>query len=258
MIDLHTHILPGVDDGVETLDGALALVRRAREDGITTMVATPHRNPRMYSADRVDAERRLEVAREACRHAGLDVRILLGGESFMAPDLVEQVDSGLALTINGGRYLLIEWPYDQYAAYGEEIIFRLQAERRIVPIMAHAERYSFVSRNLRDLARLVHRGLLVQVTAASLLGEFGPEIQRVTERLLTSGLAHVIASDSRGVDHRPPMLSAARDRAAKLVGEARAQAMVTDVPRRIIDDEAIDVPPPTLARSKPFWAFWKS
>jgi len=257
VIDLHTHILPGVDDGAETLEDALAMARVAHDDGISTIVATPHRNPWSYRADRADAERRLEDVRQACRANGIEIRLLLGGEAYIAPDLADQVRGGLALTINGGRFLLVEWPYDQYPGYSEQVIFDLQV-RGIVPIVAHAERYRIVQRDPSYLARLIERGVLVQVTASSLLGEFGPEIQKVTETLVTCGLAHLIASDSHAVDRRPPVLSAARDRAAALIGEVRARAMVTDVPRHVIDDELVELPPPTLRKPQPFWAFWRS
>lgn len=257
MIDLHTHILPGVDDGAESLEDALAMARMAQNDGIAAVVATPHRNPWSYRADRADAERRLDEVREACRQGGIEIRLLLGGEAHIAPDLAEQVRNGLALTINDSRFLLVEWPYDQYPGYSEQVIFELRV-RGIVPIVAHAERYRIVRRDPNYLATLIERGVLVQVTAESLLGERGPEIRRVTEVLLTRGLAHVIASDSHGIDHRPPVLSPARDRAAELVGEARAWAMVAEVPRRVIDDESIELPPPKVVKPQPFWAFWRS
>lgn len=257
MIDLHTHILPGVDDGAATVDDALQMARIARDDGITTIVATPHRNPWSYRADRADAERRLEAVRAACGSQGIEVRLLLGGEAYMSPDLVEQVENGLALTINGGRFLLIEWPYEQYPAYSERVLFELQVHG-IVPIVAHAERYRIVRRDPYYLATLIERGILVQITASSLLGEFGPEIQKTTETLVAGHLAHVIASDSHGANRRPPSLSAARDRVAALIGEADAWAMVSDIPRQVVENQPIELPSPKLRKPQPFWAFWRS
>ncbi len=257
MIDLHSHIIPGVDDGAATVDDALEMARVARDDGITTVVATPHRNPWSYREDRVDAERRLEEVRLACRREGVELQLLLGGEAYISPDLVEQVESGLALTINGSRYLLIEWPYEHYPPYSERVLFELQVHG-IVPIIAHAERYRIIRRDPFYLVTLIERGVLVQVTASGLLGEFGPEIQRTTEMLVAGRLAHVIASDSHGVDRRPPRLSAARDRAVTLVGEPAARAMVSDIPRRIIENEPIELPAPKPRKPQPFWAFWRS
>lgn len=257
MVDLHSHILPGVDDGAPTLDDSLAMARVARDDGVATVVATPHRNPWAYREDRADAERRLDDVRAECSKEGIEINLLLGGEAHIAPDLVEQVRCGLALTINSGRFLLVEWPYDQYPEYSEQVIFDLQVHG-IVPIVAHAERYRFVRRDPNYLATLVERGVLIQVTASSLLGEFGPDTRKLTEILLTHGLAHVIASDSHAVDRRPPVLSAARDRATELVGEECARAMVVDVPSQVVDNRSIDLPPPKMFKPQPFWAFWRS
>jgi protein-tyrosine phosphatase len=257
LVDLHTHILPGVDDGAATLEDSLAMARMALADGITTIVATPHRNAWTYHAELADAQRRLAEVQQACDREGLTVRLLLGGEAYIAPDLADQVRDGLALTINGGRYLLVEWPFDEYPIYTERAIFDLQL-RGIVPVMAHAERYRAVQRDLHRLDPLVERGVPIQVTASSLLGEFGPVVQRTAEALLVHDLAHIIASDSHAVDRRAPVLSAGRAAAAALVGQDRARALVEETPQAIVDDRTIELPAPKRSTRKPFWAFWRS
>jgi protein-tyrosine phosphatase len=256
VIDLHTHILPGVDDGAQTLDDSVAMARVAVDDGITAVVATPHRNPWTYTAGVAEAERRLDEVRAACREAGLAIRLILGGEAYVAPDLAEQVRVGLALTINESRYLLVEWPFEQYPVYSEQAIFDLQV-RGIVPLMAHAERYRFLQRDVQKVRALVDRGILIQVTGSSLTGGHGPEPQKLAEALLTSGLAHVLASDAHSAELRPPILTPAYQRAIELVGEARARAMVTDAPEQIIDNRPVDLPPAKPPVQRPFWAFWR-
>jgi protein-tyrosine phosphatase len=256
LIDLHNHILPGVDDGATTLADALAMARVARADGITTVVATPHRSPWAYRADRADAERRLAEVATACVAEGIDLQLVLGSEAFVAPDLPEQVRTGLALTINAGHYLLVEWPYDQYPPYSEPVLFELQV-RGLHPVMAHAERYRVVQREPERLARLIERGLIVQVTASSLLGDAGPAIQRTAETLLQQGLAHLLATDSHSVAHRPPLLSLARERARVLVGDERAWALVRDVPAAIVADRPLSLPAPEPRKPRAFWALWK-
>jgi protein-tyrosine phosphatase len=197
------------------------------------------------------------LVREACQAAGCPVEILLGGESMIAPDLADQVRQGAALTINDSRYLLVEWPFETYPSFSDQVIFDLQV-RGIVPIVAHAERYAFVQRHAQALVPLVERGLVVQVTAGSLFGESGPDARRAAETLLRTNLAHLLASDSHGVDRRPPVLGPARTRAAELVGEARARALVEDVPRAIIENRPLALPAPKLMRDRPFWAFWRA
>jgi protein-tyrosine phosphatase len=257
LIDLHTHILPGVDDGAEDLASSVAMARMARADGISTIVATPHRNPWSYCAEPEHARQLLESVRDACRAADCDVEILLGAEAHIAPDLPDQLRQGIALTINASRYLLIEWPVDLWPSYTDHVIFDLQV-RGIVPIIAHAERYRVVQRDTRFLVPLVERGVVVQVTAGSLLGDAGPETRKVAETMLADNLAHLLASDSHSVIRRPPVLSAARARSRAIVGEERARAMVEAVPRAILDNRPLSLPAPNPSRSRPFWAFWRS
>ena len=257
MIDLHNHILPGVDDGAETVEDSLAMARMALDDGITTIVATPHRNSWTYHDPAADAHRRLNELKNRCEDAGCTVELLLGGEAYIAPDLAEQVKMGLALTIHGSRYLLVEWAIDQFPAYADQAIFDLRVQG-IVPIIAHAERYRAVQRNVDSLASLVRRGAMVQVTAASLTGYSGPGARRAAERILVANLGHVLATDSHSIERRPPTLATARVRAEELIGAERARSLVVDVPRKILDNESIDLPDPIERESRPFWAFWRS
>jgi protein-tyrosine phosphatase len=257
LIDLHNHIMPGVDDGAETIEDSLAMARMSFDDGITVVVATPHRNSWSYDAPPADAQRRLAELQERCREAGCDITLYLGGEAFVAPDLADQVKRGVALTINGSRYLLVEWAIDQFPAYADEAIFNLRVQG-IVPIIAHAERYRAVQRQVDSLTSLVRRGAMVQVTASSLTGEAGPNARRCAEQIILSNLGHILATDSHSVRHRLPILSAARARAEELIGPDRARSLVLDVPRLIIDNRPVELPEPIEPQSKPFWAFWRS
>jgi len=235
---------------------AVAMAQMASADGIRGIVATPHRHPRAYTAPRDDAERLLSEVRAASRESGLELEFYLGGEAYIAPDLVEQVQTGLALTINGGRYLLLEWPIREYPRFSEEIVFELQV-RGIVPIIAHAERYQFVHSDLSRLAAFVERGVLVQITAASLTGAAGRGYRKMAETLLTTGLAHLIATDSHNVDRRPPILSQARDRACELVGQERALAMVNLAPHLIVENQPVALPAVVTRPARAFWQLWK-
>jgi protein-tyrosine phosphatase len=257
LIDLHNHILPGVDDGAEAVADSLAMARMALDDGITTIVATPHRNSWTYHDPPADAHRRLAELKVHCQEAGCDVELFLGGEAFIAPDLAEQIRTGLALTINGSRYLLVEWGIDQFPAYADQAIFDLRVQG-IVPILAHAERYRAVQHNVESLASLVRRGAMVQVTAGSLTGESGAGARRAAEQILVANLGHVLATDSHSIRRRPPTLATARARAEELIGAERARALVVDVPRQIIDNRSIELPDPIELESRPFWAFWRS
>ncbi|HEX5166672.1 MAG TPA: CpsB/CapC family capsule biosynthesis tyrosine phosphatase [Thermomicrobiales bacterium] len=238
MIDLHTHILPGVDDGARDDAEALAMLAAAANDGITTVVATPHAHH--AGAERVlDGVDRLNAA---ARDAGTDITILPGHEARISAELATRHRDGALLTLNGTRWLLLEcvlfddWPLHLI----ERSVDRLLAAG-LRPVLAHAERYTFVQRHPDVLASLIGRGIPIQVNAGSLFLR-PDDIERVTaETLLRTRTAHVIASDAHNARYRPPALRAAYERAAEIAGEEYAGWMRA-VPQRVIAGDEVILP----------------
>lgn len=249
MIDIHTHLLPGVDDGAESVEEALDMARAAVADGTRQLFVTPHTAADAYRGDRADAEARVTSLREAIRAAGIPLELLWGSEALLTPDLPEQLNRKRAFTLNGSRYLLVELPSWAFPPYADEVLFALQL-KGLVPIIAHPERHPAIQRDHSILFRLVRRGLLTQMTAGSLLGIFGSAARRVAEAMLVHRLAHVIASDAHWFDTRRPVLSRAVQQAARWVGQEQAMAMVTSVPQKIVHNAEIEVPPPDPAGAK--------
>ncbi|MEJ5363559.1 MAG: CpsB/CapC family capsule biosynthesis tyrosine phosphatase [Desulfosoma sp.] len=246
MIDLHMHCLPGLDDGAADMAEALAMARTAVEDGVSAVAATPHWVPGLYENTRHRILAAVERFRGALDREGISLRVHAGAELHLDPSIPGALVEGKLLTLNDGlRYVLIELPGIFIPEHVEGFWFRLRA-LGFVPIAAHPERCITVVRKPDILASWVRSGLLVQATAASLSGRFGPEVRRLCERLLERGLVHVIASDSHGTVDRPPRLSEAREAAARIVGEEAARAMVEEVPRRILAGEEVD---PGLVRA---------
>ena len=254
MIDIHSHILPGIDDGAQTLDDSLAMAEVAASDGVRTIVATPHNVgwDASYNRQRIvslvaDLQAELDARR-------IGIELVPGVEAYIAPDLIEQLRAGRAFTLGGTRYLLLELPLSAYPIYTEQVIFELQVEG-IVPILAHPERNAVIQEDPNILFNLVQRGVLSQITAASLTGAFGPLARERALVFLEHNLAHVIASDAHGLSHRTPVLSGGVSEAAKVVGEERARAMVTAVPAAILRDEEIEIEPPREFHPQRRW-FW--
>lgn len=253
MIDIHTHILPGLDDGASNLDEALEMARVAVADGIAQLVATPH--SAWGAATEGNVREGVQALQAALDEAGIVLRVMRGVEVWLTPEVVAQQHAGRAFPINGGRYMLVELPPHQIPPYTEQSIFALQLAG-VTPILAHPERYSALEGNLNPLYELVNRGVLGQVTAGSLLGDFGPQAKQMAEIMLTHRLAHVIASDAHAARGRVPVLAMAAKRAAQLVGEEQARAMVTTVPESIVTGRAIEVPEPEPYRAKRHWLPW--
>ncbi len=212
MIDLHFHCLPGIDDGPETWDDAVALCRAAARDGVTKIIATPHvlRDP-WINDDPLERDRLIAKLNDLL---GGSPAILPGCEYWFSGEAVELLEEGARgplTTLNRSKYLLMEFSPGLVPPTAEGVVHELSV-MDVVPVIAHPERNLVFARDLARLAGLVERGAIVQVTAGSLLGGFGRPAQLAAEEMIRTGLAHVVASDSHGVGRRAPCMAAARDR----------------------------------------------
>jgi len=232
LVDLHAHIMPGVDDGPQTLEEALAMARAALADGVGQIVATPH--VRDSGLTREEFSRRLEDLRRALADHRVDVEVHPGAEVSLEPDIFRWLAEGLAWPIASTRYVLVELPFFAFPPYTDEVIFRLQVEG-YKPILAHPERNAFLAAKPERLQALVERGVLVQITAASVLGGFGAQAKSAAVAFLERGLVHVLASDAHSAAHRPPLLTEAAREAERIVGPG-AWSLVSANPAAILGD----------------------
>jgi len=230
MIDLHAHVLPGLDHGARDWDEALEMCRIAVDDGITTMAATPHVSE-TYPNSIEDILEAVGQLRQRLGDAGVPLEIIGGGDYHIRPEMAR----GDVLTLNeNGRYFLLEFPYHVIPPNSEGFV-EILLERGITPIVTHPERIATIHGRERRLEAMIENGALVQVTAGSLTGEFGPQCMRSAVRMLKSGWVHILASDAHWADERPPRLSLGVKAAASVVGEERARKLVVDNPRAIME-----------------------
>ncbi|MHB8834331.1 MAG: tyrosine-protein phosphatase [Candidatus Methylomirabilia bacterium] len=230
MIDLHTHILPGLDHGPGDWDEALEMCRIAVADGITAIAATPHvsevfpNSPQRIEAAAADLRRRLA-------DNGIPLTVHVGGDYHIRPDLAPPN----VLTLGGnGRYFLLEFPYQILPPRADAFIKTL-LDRGLLPIVTHPERTTSLQRDWRRLEPLVKAGALVQVTAGSLLGEFGPAATAAASRFLKKGWVHLLASDAHWVHERSLRLAEGCAAAARIVGESAARVLVDQNPGAILE-----------------------
>lgn len=252
MIDLHCHILPGVDDGAATLDDSVAMARVAVGDGTTTIVATPHGSDWVYKGNLDETRARIAGVQAELDRLGIGLELLPGLEVHAGPEMASAYARGEIFALNSSRYLMVEFPLQSVPLFAEQALFDLQL-KRIVPIIAHPERNQAIATRPELLWPLVERGMLVQITAGSLTGLFGSRTQEIAEMLVTRRVAHVIASDAHSAKWRTPELSAAVRRAAELIGEEAAREMVVDTPRAILRDEVVEVPTPLPPEQRRSW-----
>jgi len=243
VIDLHSHILPGLDDGAATLGDSRAIAEAAIADGIRVIAATPHVRAADYPTSPEQMEQLVDSLRRELREAAVPLELLPGGE--IAFDMLPELgDDDLGRFGLGGNpnYLLLETPYFGWPLELEDTFFQLQL-RGFTPVLAHPERNSEIQASPEHLAPLVERGTLVQLTAASLDGRLGRSPQKTALRLLELGLAHLLASDA----HAPTLRQIGMSAAARELGDdALAGWLTEEVPAAIIADRGI---PPRPARS---------
>ena len=236
MIDLHVHILPGLDDGPRRMEESVEMALAACRDGTRVIVATPHNRDVVQRSSVIAARDSVSRLRRELKKRSVPLTVIFGMENHLEMDTVEQADVGGAWPIEGTRFILIELPFEIYPFHTEETLQKL-LDMGLRPIVVHPERNEPIQRNTQLLAGLVSMGALVQITAGSLAGYLGQTARAVSEELLRSGLAHVIASDGHAPDgHRAPLLLPGVEAAARVVGERAARRMVEDIPLAIVED----------------------
>jgi protein-tyrosine phosphatase len=232
MIDSHCHILPNIDDGPQDVDESIEMARMASMDGVEKIIATPHITDNKYSSD--DISDRVDQFNHLLRQKKIPVQVYPGAEVAISLD-PEKLSE---YTINHTSYILIEFPHDHLPSFAGKMIDWLCA-KKLNPIIAHPERNYSIIRSPEVLLGLLNSNVYIQITAASLTGDFGRDIQYCAHFLLDSGKVDIIASDAHSKNFRPPLLSAAEAYAARRLGKEASQCLVCKNPEAIIKGEKI-------------------
>ncbi len=243
IIDIHCHILPGLDDGIESIEEAIKACAIAQKEGIEGIVATPHMREGFFDVSPAEARKSLSVLQERIAQHDITIDLFIGAEVHISDRLPDKVRNGSVLTLNDTKkYLLLELSYQQYPMEFEKLLFSLKVSG-ITPVLAHPERVKYFKDDMERVSRAVQLGALTQVTSSSILGHFGQDIRRYSLELAERGLMHIIASDSHDTDYRPPALIEASREMAKRIGERAAEAMIRDHPSAIVSGEELKIAP---------------
>lgn len=243
MIDIHHHCLPGVDDGPHEWDEAIEMCRMAADEGIETIVATPHV---LRGRWRSWPPRELAARLADLQHRVTAPRLLLGSEYFFAHDMVEVLISGKAIVpLAGSRYVLIELAANSVPPLLEQPLYRAQLEGW-TPILAHPERNIVLQQRPELVSELIGHGVKMQLTAGSLLGDFGPEARRASETFLDRAMVHFIGTDAHNIGKRPPRARQAIDLVSRRYGEEIAAALTVENPRAVLENQTLPYDPDPL------------
>lgn len=235
MIDIHAHILPGLDDGPSTLDESLEMARIAAKDGIRVIIATPHCLNGVYFNWRSDILSACEAFAGTLKKHNISLTVLPGSEVHLSLEIMDELKTGRLMTLNDtGRYLSLELPGPFIQQSVITFINRLK-DKEITPIITHPERNLAIQRNVEVLHDFVTAGALAQVTAGSLTGGFGRQALKCCQSIIELNMAHFMASDAHSPGARPPRLSAAFKKLSSLAGRTRAERLMFEAPEAVLE-----------------------
>lgn len=238
MIDIHCHILPGLDDGAETLDVSIAMAEMAVADGVTHIVCTPHITPGVYHNTAPAIAAQVAQLQAELDRRGIALRLAPGADIHVSPNLVADLDSGTAPTLAGSRAMLFEPPHHVLPPHMDKAVARLIAAGYI-PVITHPERLSWIENRYDLVVAFSDMGAPLQITAGSITGAFGKRPQYWAERMLDEGRVDIVASDAHNTRARSPRLSHARDLAAARLGETEAENLVLWRPAALLNGESL-------------------
>ncbi|HZG17439.1 MAG TPA: CpsB/CapC family capsule biosynthesis tyrosine phosphatase [Candidatus Bathyarchaeia archaeon] len=254
MIDIHCHILPGLDDGARSIEEAVAMARNAWHDGITDMIATPHTCDGIYHNSLSQIKEAVEQLQRVLTDQGIPLKLHAGAEIHIHHELVANLQAAkLATLCDQHTYVLLELPSIQLPRFTDQLIEELLA-LGLTPIIAHPERLEVLCNQPQRLAGWIAQGAVAQVTADSLVGKMGKSTKRATEAMIKNRLVHLLASDAHHATHRRAELSAAFSVLAKLVSSEDA-ALFHENAKAVLLGHPCRAKEPVLAPARKWW-FW--
>ncbi len=218
LIDIHCHILPGIDDGAKSIDESIMMARRAQQDGIKIIVATPHVQSEVFENSKSVILNSIKELNREIKARGMDILVIPGAEYRLEANLPQRLAEGQLMTLNDmGRHILIEFPSTLIPPYSEDILYEIQLQG-VTPIIAHPERNAAIIGRPDIMLSYAQRGILAQITSGSITGWFGKKAERTAWDLLYSGAGQFLGSDGHSPTGRAPILSKACRKIEKRLG----------------------------------------
>lgn len=255
MIDLHCHILPGVDDGPKNWQMSLELAKLAVNEGITHILATPHHMNRHWMNPKSEVIKLVDELQERLDNENIPLTIFPGQEVRLHGEILANIQKDEICFVDElNQYVLIEFPTAEVPKYAERLFFDLQSAG-MTPIIVHPERNHAILKDPSILYDFVSRGVLAQVTAASYIGKFGKEIERLSNQLIEADLIHFIASDAHNVTSRKYYMQHAYEKLEKDFGKEKARQF-DQTTRDLLNADPVTIPDPIQIKNKKFFGLF--
>lgn len=210
MLDIHSHIIPGIDDGSKNIEMSLEMIRIAAHDGIKNIIATPHYYTGYFEKNYSYVEEYVGFLNDKVKKEELNINILPGQEIFIDSHTLNNFNEGIIATLNYSKYILVEFEMDKFNESSMDILYELRL-RGIEPIIAHPERYIYVVDNPSFLNKFIDESYAFQINSGSITGAFGKNVAKTAEILIQHGICSFVASDAHSINKRSPKMSKALD-----------------------------------------------
>ncbi|MGP4074860.1 tyrosine-protein phosphatase [Halobacillus sp. K22] len=255
MIDIHSHILPGVDDGAQTMEESMDMAKAAVEDGIDTIIATPHHMNGTYNNYKNDILIQVSELNRQLSERGMELKVLPGQETRIHGEMLEGIQSEEVLSLNvDTKFVFVEFPPDSVPRYTSKLLFDLQVEG-YHPIIVHPERNKHIMEHPDTLYTLVKNGAFVQLTAGSVCGHFGKKIKKFSHQLIGANLAHLIASDAHNTSSRGFCMTEAYSEVRKEFGLDTVYLLSENAEELLENGILASDPPQHVKKKKTFGLF---
>ena len=235
MIDIHSHLIPNVEDGAKSPEETIELIKEAREAGITDIILTPHYIINSYEQNAETLILLKDKLQQIINSENIKVNLHIGMEVYITDNLVEILKQNKILTLAGSKYLLMELPLNTNVQYLDMVIFKL-IENNIIPIIAHPERYKFVQEDPSKVRELIESGCLIQSNIGSILGIYGKKAKKTIKYLLKNDLINFIATDTHRKNTIYPLLEKGIKKIEKITGKEKAEELTNLNVQKILNN----------------------
>ena len=243
MIDFHTHILPNIDDGSRSIDETFNLIKEAKEVGFDGIILTSHYIENFYETDVPERDIWVKAISENLGAKGIDTDLYLANEIYISENMMGLLEQRKASTINNSCYVLFELPLNEEPLNLYDVIYSLQ-ENKLIPILAHPERYSFVQKEPELIYDLIEKGCLMQANYGSIIGQYGVKAEYIVKKFLENNMIHFLGSDVHRQNSIYPKIPFALEKIREIVGEEKLEELTTINPKLVLANKKIEIDEP--------------
>lgn len=243
MIDFHTHIIPNIDDGSRSVEETFNLIKEAKEAGFEGIILTSHYIENYYETETSERDIWVKAISDSLKNKGIETDLYLANEIYISDNIMELLINGKASTINNTSYVLFEMPLNVEPMNLYDVIYSLQGNK-LIPVLAHPERYSFIQKEPELVYDLIEKGVLMQANYGSILGQYGEKAEMIVKKFLEANMIHFLGSDVHRQNTIYKRIPQALDKIRDIVGEQKLEELTTINPKLVLGNKRIEVEEP--------------